>query len=176
MVNNDNTKPENRELTAAGSWSQETVDKIVESLQHKPGALLCILHAIQREIGFIPEAVKATLAITLNLSLAEIHGVISFYSYFRCAAAGDTVIQVCRAESCQAMGSRKLEAHIKQTLNIDYHETRKDKLFTLLPVYCLGNCARSPSVRINDDIYGDVDSERFDVLLDGLTTQAVKVK
>ena len=91
-----------------------------------------------------------------TLSRAEVHGVISFYHDFKTIPVGRHTVQICRAEACQSMGSRQLEAHAKQALGVDYGETTADGPFTLEPVYCLGNCACSPSVRIDDDIYARV--------------------
>lgn len=152
------------------------VENIMQPLQDKPGALLPILHAVQHEFSYIPAEVVPLIAAGLNLSRAEIHGVISFYHYFRSSPPGRTTIQICRAESCQAMGSRDLEAHARQALNIDFNQTAADAEFTLLPVYCLGNCACSPAVRIGDEVHGHVNAEKFDQLLAQALTRAVEVK
>ena len=111
----------------------------------------------------------------LNLSRAEVHGVISFYHSFRTAPAGKHVIQICRAESCQAMGSRSLEKHAKHALKVDYGQNTSDGQFTLQAVYCLGNCACSPSLRVGDQIYSHMDIEQFDRLIDQLNTEPVQV-
>ena len=110
----------------------------------------------------MPDSAVATIALGLNLSRAEVHGVVSFYHDFKTHPVGRNTVQICRAEACQSMGSRQLEAHAKAALGIDYHETTADGNITLEPVYCLGNCACSPSVRINDDIVARVDSARFE--------------
>jgi formate dehydrogenase subunit gamma len=123
------------------------------------------LHAIQGELGYVPESTVPAIATGLNLSRAEVHGVISFYHDFKTHPVGRHRVQICRAEACQSMGSRQLEAHAKQALGIDYHETTADGSISLEPVYCLGNCACSPSVRINDDIVARVDTARFDELV-----------
>ncbi|MEH6635188.1 MAG: formate dehydrogenase subunit gamma [Halioglobus sp.] len=135
-----------------------------------PGGLLPLLHTIQAKIGYVPPESVAAIAKGLNLSRAEVHGVISFYHDFRSAPAGRHVLQICRAEACQAMGSRVLEAHAKDILGIDFGGTTPDGAVSLEPVYCLGNCACSPSVRIDDAIHARVDAARLDVLLDALTT------
>lgn len=132
----------------------------------KPGALLPILHGIQDRIGHIPPEAVPVIADELNLSRAEVHGVISFYHYFRQTPPGRHTVQICQAESCQAMGSARLTAHAKQALGIDFHETTADQEFSLEPVYCLGNCACSPAVMIDDDVYGRVSNDRLDHLLD----------
>jgi formate dehydrogenase subunit gamma len=142
--------------------------KAIEQYRDMPGALLPLLHAIQKDIGYVPPESVAAIARALGLSRAEVHGVISFYHDFRSAPAGSHVLQICRAEACQAMGSRALETHAKQTLGIDYGETTGDGAISLEPVYCLGNCACSPSVRIDDAIHARVDADRLDALLAAL--------
>ena len=158
------------------SWGPEQVRSIVTQYQSEPGALLPILHAVQDELGYIPPDCLSLIAEGLNLSRAEVHGVVSFYHYFRSAPVGNNVVQICRAESCQAMGSRALESHAKTSLKIDYHQTTADGEITLEPVYCLGNCACSPSVRVGQDVIGNMDSEKFDQLVSELTTQKVAVQ
>ncbi|MEH6569443.1 MAG: formate dehydrogenase subunit gamma [Halioglobus sp.] len=154
----------------------EVVTNIVNTMQALPGALLPILHAVQDKLGYIPPASLPLVAEGLNLSRAEVHGVVSFYHYFRSTPAGNHTIQICRAESCQAMGARALESHAKKTLNIDYQQTTADGDITLEPVYCLGNCACSPAIRIGDDVHGHVDTDKFDQLVSTLRTHVVEVK
>jgi formate dehydrogenase subunit gamma len=148
--------------------NQLTVD-IIDSLKEKPGALLPILHDIQNSLGYIPEKIIPIIASQLNLSRADVHGVISFYHHFQNTKPAQHTIQLCRAESCQAMGSQSLENHAKQKLGINYHQKTEDGQFSLEPVYCLGNCARSPSIRVADKVYADMDAEKFDLLLKTLT-------
>ena len=148
---------------------QEGLLNIIDSLKNKPGALLPILHDIQSSFGYVPEESIPHIANALNISRADVHGVISFYHHFRSTKAGTYVVQVCRAESCQAMGSVALEKHIKEILAIDYHQTTKDGKFSLEPVYCLGNCACSPSIAISDEVYGDMDLEKLDKIFDSLS-------
>ncbi len=157
-------------------WDVNQIENIVRDWQDKPGALLPILHAVQDALGYIPPTCLPIIAEGLNLSRAEVHGVVSFYHYFRSAPSGKHIIQICRAESCQALGSRALEAHAKHCLNIDYHQTTMDGEFTLEPVYCLGNCACSPAIRINGDTHGHVDQNKFDDLLSLLSTHVVEVQ
>jgi len=95
----------------------------------------------------------------------------SFYHDFRSEPGGEHILHLCRAEACQAMGSRELEEHVKERLGIDYGETTSDGLFTLEPVYCLGNCACSPSLRVNDDLHARVTAEKFDELIQGMEAQ-----
>ena len=151
-------------MTEATSM-QESVKKITAALKDKPGALLPILHAIQDDLGYVPAESVPAIAMALNLSRAEVHGVISFYHYFRDTPPGKHTIHLCRAESCQAMGGKQLEKHVKTRLGIDFHETTADGKFSLEPVYCLGNCACSPAMQIDEEIFGRVSANRFDAVV-----------
>jgi len=135
---------------------------VTARLKDAPGALLPVLHGVQDLLGYVPEQAVPLIARELNLSRADVHGVISFYHYFRQKPAGRHVIHLCRAESCQAMGAVPLEQHIKQRLGIDFHETTADGTYTLEPVYCLGNCACSPAMMVDGELKGRVTPERFD--------------
>lgn len=141
------------------------IHAIIARFSQQPGPLLLVLHAIQDELGYIPAEAVPLVAMGLNLSRAEVHGVVTFYHYFRQAPPGEHVVQLCHAEACQAMQAGKLEAHVKQRLGIDFHQTTADGKFTLEPVYCLGNCACSPAMMFDDKLYGRVSPERFDELL-----------
>lgn len=132
----------------------------------RPGALLPILHAIQDQLGYVPATAVPVVAAVLNLSRAEIHGVISFYHLFRTEPPGARILYLCRAEACQSMGARALEAHVKSKLGVDFHQTTVDGRFSLEPIYCLGNCACSPAVMIDQAVYGRVSPERLDELLE----------
>jgi len=145
--------------------TRTAIDASIASNQDKPGALLPILHGIQDSIGYIPLDAVPVIAGALNLSRAEVHGVISFYHYFRQTPPGRHTLQICQAESCQAMGSKALTDHAKKVLDIDFHQTTSNNEVSLEPVYCLGNCACSPSVMIDDEVYGRVTSERLEQLL-----------
>jgi formate dehydrogenase subunit gamma len=138
------------------------IQAIADAHSALPGALLPLLHAVQDEFGFIPEGAVPVIAKVLNLSRAEVHGVITFYHHFRSEQPGRHVVQVCRAEACRSVGAVALEAHAKQSLGCDYHQTSADNAVTLEPVYCLGNCACGPSIRVGDEIVGRVDAARFD--------------
>lgn len=144
---------------------QATVLAILDAHLEMPGNLLPILHALQDTLGYIPPAAVADIAKALYLSQAEVHGVISFYHYFRTTPPGKHTLHICRAESCQAMGSKHLEDHAKKQLGIDYHETTSDGQFSLEPVYCLGNCACSPAITIDKEVYGRVSPEKLDQLI-----------
>ena len=137
----------------------------IESHQHMAGALMPLLHAIQDDLGYIPEECYGNIAKALNLSVAEVHGVVSFYHHFRTHPPGLHVLQICRAESCQAMGCAQLEAHAKSVLGIDYHQTSSDNAVTLEAVYCLGNCACSPVIMLDDQVYGRVTPQQLSQLL-----------
>ena len=141
---------------------EEKISGIISRLKDAPGALLPILHAIQDEFGYVSPAAMPAIADGLNLSRAEVHGVISFYHYFRDAPPGRHTIHMCRAEACQAMNQRALEQHAKTRLGIDFHQTTSDGAFTFEPVYCLGNCACGPSMFVGGELYGRVTPERFD--------------
>jgi formate dehydrogenase subunit gamma len=151
---------------------QQVINDTITALKDQPGALLPILHGIQDALGYIPSNAVPEIAKALNLSRAEVHGVISFYHYFRDTPPGTHTIHVCRAESCQAMGGKKLEAHVKAKLGIDYHQTTVDGKFSLEPVYCLGNCACSPAIQIDKDIHGRVSNESFDAIINELGASA----
>lgn len=145
---------------------REAIDQALAENADKPGALLPVLHGVQHALGYIPGTAVARVAEGLNLSRAEVHGVISFYHHFRTTPPGRHVIQICRAEACQSMGSVHLERHVKDRLGVDYHATTSNSHYTLEPVYCLGNCACSPSIMIDDAIHARVTLERFNELLD----------
>ena len=147
------------------------ISHIVDPFRDLPGSLLPLLHAIQSELRHIPDSVVPIIADALNLSRAEVHGVISFYPDFHSHPLGDHVVQICRAEACQSMGSRQLEAHAKKSLGVEFGGTTTDGNITLEPVYCLGNCACSPSIRINDQIHAGVDKYRFDKLIANINKQ-----
>lgn len=144
---------------------QTKIDALIVQHQHMPGALLPLLHAIQDNVGYVPESSYVPISKALNLSVAEVHGVVTFYHHFRTHKPGRHILQVCRAESCQSMGSEALEAHAKKCLGIDYHQTTLDQAVTLEPVYCLGNCALSPAVMMDDEVYGRVSAADLDALV-----------
>ncbi len=158
-----------REMAMTQQDTQSEVIKIITALQNQSGALLPILHGIQDTLGYIPPEAVPEIAQALNVSRAEVHGVISFYHYFRDTPPGQHTVHVCRAESCQAMGGKQLERHVKNTLGIDYHQTTADGKFSLEPVYCLGNCACSPAIQLNkEDVYGRVTPELFNAIISEL--------
>jgi formate dehydrogenase subunit gamma len=141
------------------------IRRLVEARAAEPGALLPILHAIQDRLGYVPETAVPIVAEALNLSRAEVHGVVTFYHYFRTTAPGKRTLYLCRAEACQSMGSRALENHARKKLGIDFHGTTADGRFSLEPVYCLGNCACSPAVMVDETVHGRVTPQRLDEIL-----------
>lgn len=152
-------------MAATELESNSTLERILAQHAGLPGPLLPILHAVQDELGCIAPAYVARIADALNLSRAEVHGVISFYHYFRQHEPGRHVVQLCRAEACQAMRSEATEQHAKRELGVEYGGTSADGLFTLEPAYCLGNCAAAPTVMIDEKLYGRVTPERLDAIL-----------
>jgi formate dehydrogenase subunit gamma len=146
---------------------REAVLRAVARARTRPGPLLEILHGVQAALGFIPPAAVPLLAAELNLSRAEVHGVVTFYHHFRSSAPGRHTLRLCQAESCQAMGALELAEHVKARLGVDFHETTADGTYTLEPVYCLGNCACSPALMIDEELQGRVTPQSFDALIAG---------
>ncbi len=142
-----------------------TVRGVLERRAGMPGALLPILHDVQDALGHIPAHVVPEIAAALGLSRAEVHGVITYYQHFRTEPAGRHVLQICRAESCQAMGADQLLTHAKQRLGCDLHGTTPDGAFSLEPVYCLGLCASSPAMMFDDEPHARVTPQMFDALV-----------
>lgn len=134
----------------------------------RPELLVQILHDFMDRYGCITDEAVRQLARELNLSRAEVHGVVSFYHDFRREPAGRHIVKICQAESCQAMGSRQLTAHAEKKLGVALEGTTGDSGITLEPVYCLGNCACSPAIMIDDRVFGRVDAKRFDGLVAAL--------
>lgn len=149
---------------------QQTVQTLIVAKKQWPGALLPILHDIQDALGYIPAEAVSLIAQELNLSRAEVHGVVTFYHHFRSEPAGQNVLQICRAEACQSMGAERLWAHACSQLAVDagqaaHRHTTVDGTFTLEPVYCLGLCSSSPAMALNDKVHARVDTDKFDRLV-----------
>ncbi|MDH3240299.1 MAG: formate dehydrogenase subunit gamma [Alphaproteobacteria bacterium] len=145
-----------------------TVRALCADFDNRPDALIEILHGVQAAFGFVPEAAVGALAKSLNLSRADVHGVISFYHDFAREKPGRHVLKLCRAESCQANGSNALAAHAESALGVPFGATTGDGEFTLKAVYCLGNCALGPSVLVGETLHARVDAAKFDDLVAGL--------
>lgn len=141
---------------SAGEITQRSHD-IIRDLKHLEGPMLPILHALQAEFGHVPNEAKRIIADELNLSRAEVHGVITFYPDFRDHPGGRHILKICRAEACQAMGGEALADRVRQLLGIDFHQTTADDAVTLEPVYCLGLCACAPAAMLDGEVYGRVD-------------------
>lgn len=163
------------------SWDGAAEAKsIIAKLATLPGALLPILHALQDRFGYIHPEAQPLIAEALNISRAEVRGVVSFYHDFRTAPPGRHIVRLCRAEACQSMGGRALEAHLRQRLGLQTAGaggastamTTADQAFTLEPVYCLGNCACAPSVMVDGVLHGRLSAPVLDSLLERARRQA----
>jgi len=153
-------------MSQTTTWDADRALSRIRELENLPGALLPILHALQEEFGYVDEAAIPLVADALNLSKAEVHGVISFYHDFRHTAPGRHVLRICRAEACQSMGCEKLVEHVEQKLGVKVGETTADRTVTLEEVYCLGLCAMSPSVMLDGKPYCRVSNQVADFLID----------
>ena len=146
--------------------AQTSVSQVLASRKDLPGALMPILHGIQDSLGYIPRESVDEIARELNLSRADVHGVITYYHHFRSEPAGRHVVQICRAEACRSMGAEALWAHACLKLGCDGKGTTADGAVTLEPVYCLGLCASSPAIMVDEKVHARVGPEKFDRLLE----------
>jgi formate dehydrogenase subunit gamma len=137
----------------------------VDRHRHRPGPLLEVLHEVQNSLGSVPAAAVALVASELNLSRAEVHGVVSFYHYFRHTPSGKRSLRICRAEACLSMGGSALQTHAQAQLGVPFGQTTRDGGTTLEAVYCLGLCACAPAVMLDGDVHGRVTPEKLDALL-----------
>jgi formate dehydrogenase subunit gamma len=153
------------------NWSKDRADAIIAAYRENEGAMLPILHALQEEFGFIPKEAVPLVAVALNLSRAEVHGVITFYHDFRRTPPGRHVLKLCRAEACQSMGGDALSAQARDRLQVEWGETSADGRVTLEPVFCLGLCACAPAAMLDDKVVGGLDHARLGALLDQVTGQ-----
>lgn len=151
-------------MQRAATAEDERLNDIAVRHRHREGPLLPILHEVQAEFGYIPENAARIIGRVLNLSRAEVHGVISFYHDFRREPAGRHVLKVCRAEACQAAGGRAMAEMLQARLGIEFGETSADGSVTLEPVYCLGLCAVAPAVMLDGQLVGRVDGATVDRL------------
>ena len=141
-------------------YDKKVASDIIASFDARPEMLVQILHGFLERFGWVSEDAIRQLAGELNLSRAEVHGVVSYYHDFRTEPPGKHIVKICAAEACQSMGSRAIEAHAAEKLG--------DQNITVEPVYCLGNCACSPAIMVDGKTYGRVTSERFDEIVDSL--------
>ncbi|MDO1584050.1 formate dehydrogenase subunit gamma [Rhizobium oryzicola] len=135
------------------------IAEIIEDCRQLEGPMLPILHRVQEEFGFIPESARQVIAKALNLSRAEVHGVVSFYHDFKDHPAGRHTLKLCRAEACQSMGCESLAEKAKAKLGIDWHETTFDGAVTLEPVFCLGLCAQAPAAMLDGELFARLDED-----------------
>jgi formate dehydrogenase subunit gamma len=147
-----------------GAQHHAAVEDAIALHAARPGALMPLLHAIQERLGYVPPQVLPRIAEALNITRAEVHGVVTFYHDFRTSPPGRHVVKLCRAEACQSMGGEALARHAQIRLGTEFHHTSTSGI-TLEPVYCLGDCACSPAMTIDGRLYGRVTPERFDHLL-----------
>ncbi|MEX2297980.1 MAG: NAD(P)H-dependent oxidoreductase subunit E [Dongiaceae bacterium] len=146
--------------TISNGWDESAVRETAEALKGVDGPLLPILHALCERFGYIDDRAIPVVADVLNWSRADVHGVVSFYNDFRREPAGRHVVKVCRAEACQSMGSDGFVDRLEKAFGIACGETTPDGRVTLEVVYCLGNCALSPSALIDGRLYGRMDVDR----------------
>lgn len=147
-------------------WQAERAAAIITAETHREGAALPILHALQAAFGYIPDEAIPMVADALNLSRAEVFGVVGFYHDFRRHPAGRTVVKLCRAEACQSMGADALAAQAQSQLGIAWHGTTPDGAVTLEPIYCLGLCATAPAAMVDGTVVGRLTPARLDALLE----------
>jgi formate dehydrogenase subunit gamma len=147
-------------------WTKERGVAIIASEATREGATLPILHALMQAFGYIHAEAVLLIAETLNLTRAEVHGVVSFYHDFRRHPPGRHVLRLCRAEACQSLGGDAVASHVRARLGVDWHETTNDGAVTLEPVFCLGLCAVGPSALLDGNPMGRLDNGRIDAALD----------
>jgi formate dehydrogenase subunit gamma len=138
---------------------------IIDGLNGLEGPLLPILHEIQEEFGYVPQESLPVIADALNLSNAEVHGVVTFYHDYRRQPAGRHVLKLCQAEACQSMGSDAVADRVKRLLGIGFHETTLDGAVTLESVYCLGLCACAPAALLDGEVIGRLDADAIDEIV-----------
>ena len=149
------------------SWNETRAREIIAQHACQAGAALPILHALQETFGYVHHDAVPLVATELNLSRAEVHGIVTFYHDFRSKPPGAHVLKLCRAEACQSRGADALAAQAREKLRVDWHETTTDKHITLEPVFCLGLCACAPAAMLDDRVVGRLDAQRLDSLLSG---------
>ncbi|MGE0736483.1 MAG: formate dehydrogenase subunit gamma [Alphaproteobacteria bacterium] len=156
-------------MSNSAEWTGDLAQRakrIIDSYAAVEGAALPILHALQAEFGYIPEPVIPMIAEALNITRAEMHGIVTFYHDFRREPPGRHVLKLCRAEACQSMGADALAEHARRRLGVAWGETSANGSTTLEPTYCLGLCACAPSAMLDGRVIGRLNRERLDALLD----------
>lgn len=147
------------------TWNSERAGEIIAAHAGREGAALPILHALQEAFGYVDKDAVPLIAQALNVSKAEVHGLISFYHDFRETPPGRHTIKLCRAEACQSMGADALGVQAREKLGIDWGETTPDGRVTLEPIFCLGLCACSPSAMVDGKLIGKLDREKLDAII-----------
>jgi formate dehydrogenase subunit gamma len=147
-------------------WNEERAHSIIEGHSGQDGAMLPILHDLQAAFGCIPADAVPLVAQSLNVTRAEVHGVVTFYHDYRRHVPGRHILRLCRAEACQALGCEKVADHVRSRLNIGWHETTSDGAVTLEPVFCLGLCAIGPAALLDGQPLARLDATRIDAMLE----------
>lgn len=153
-------------MAHAETWSETRGREVIAAHQAGEGPMLPILHALQETFGYVPREAVPMVAEALNLSRAEVHGIVTFYHDYRAVPAGKHVIKLCRAEACQSMGCESLVEHAEEKLSVTCGETTADGRVTLEPVYCLGLCATAPSALVDGRVVGRLTPAKLDAILD----------
>lgn len=163
--------------SALGGHERQALEHAIADHASRPGSLIELLHSLQNALGFIPRAAVPAIAEALNLSRAEVHGVVSYYPHLREQPHGRTLIQICRAEACKSRGADALFAHAQATLGCQAHGTSADGSVTLEPVYCLGLCAQSPAVMVDEsEVHARMTEGRLDALLAEIQQEQLETK
>ncbi len=157
--------PDAQTLRPAPEVVAHRVAAITAACADLEGPLLPILHAIQDSFGYIPQDAVDPVAAALNISRAEVHGVITFYHDFRDTPPGRHIVKICRAEACQAQGANALADATLARLGLDWHGTTANGAVTVEPVYCLGLCACGPAAMVDGQVLGRVDADRLQTIL-----------
>lgn len=147
-------------------WSTERAAQVISENRHLEGATMPILHALQETFGFVPDPAVPMIAESLNLSRAEVYGVLTFYHDFRREAPGRHVVKLCAAEACQSVGGKALAQYAEEKLGVDMGSTSPDGRVTLEPIYCLGLCACAPSALVDGQLVGRLDRDAIDEIAD----------
>lgn len=156
-------------MPAPMAWDATRARAIIDDHLALEGPALPILHAFMETFGRVPREAVTMIAEALNVSRAEMHGIVTFYADFREEAAGTHVIKVCRAESCQARGGRAIGDRVAELLGLKWYETSADGRVTLEPVYCLGLCASGPSAMIDGKPFARLDKIGAERLVEEVT-------